>query len=643
MVRLLVIILFILFSNISIFSQINQNEEQSFEPERKDTARANRLLFDAKKLNEIGETDSAIILCNDAINLFDTVTHKKLTANIYKTIAEAYFYKNELYPSTEYDIKALNIYISLNDTINIIKGYRNVGADYNFMSNFELAARYTLQALSLLEEQDSLLMEKAMTLSNMGSIYLGSKEFEKALTFLHQSRELFDIIGDDKMKLSNLNNIGNAYQHLEQLDTAEYYFKVVLKEAVRLDLPKSIIYTNLNLSELYLKMNRKKESFDCAEKAVLLSEELLNVRLIVISQLAVGETLYSMKRFNESLQHLKKGLKIADESNDLEVAFEITKLLHKIYSKLGNHKEAYNLLLKHKQLSDSLVNAENIRALTTAELEYEFNRKQQKSVQQAKQKEYEQNLIIESQKYQKRIAFGAIFLIVIILALLFILYNSSQKRKQHKLREALYMNMQQTLSQQMNPHFIFNTLSSIQNFILQNNKEESMEYLVKFANLMRKMLHASQKYTVGLNDEIKLLTDYCELEALRFKNGLTFNINIDESIEPKNIQIPVFLLQPLIENAIKHGLEALDGKGIIILKIMKTDEGINCSVEDNGIGIKGKGGNGKHQSVAGQLINKRLSILSMYFKKNFEFSLDEIKSPSGNVLGSAAKITIPVV
>lgn len=643
MVRLLVIILFILFSNISIFSQINQNEEQSFEPERKDTARANRLLFDAKKLNEIGETDSAIILCNDAINLFDTVTHKKLTANIYKTIAEAYFYKNELYPSTEYDIKALNIYISLNDTINIIKGYRNVGADYNFMSNFELAARYTLQALSLLEEQDSLLMEKAMTLSNMGSIYLGSKEFEKALTFLHQSRELFDIIGDDKMKLSNLNNIGNAYQHLEQLDTAEYYFKVVLKEAVQLDLPKSIIYTNLNLSELYLKMNRKKESFDCAEKAVLLSEELLNVRLIVISQLAMGETLYSMKRFNESLQHLKKGLKIADESNDLEVAFEITKLLHEIYSKLGNHKEAYNLLLKHKQLSDSLVNAENIRALTTAELEYEFNRKQQKSVQQAKQKEYEQNLIIESQKYQKRIAFGAIFLIVIILALLFILYNSSQKRKQHKLREALYMNMQQTLSQQMNPHFIFNTLSSIQNFILQNNKEESMEYLVKFANLMRKMLHASQKYTVGLNDEIKLLTDYCELEALRFKNGLTFNINIDESIEPKNIQIPVFLLQPLIENAIKHGLEALDGKGIIILKIMKTDEGINCSVEDNGIGIKGKGGNGKHQSVAGQLINKRLSILSMYFKKNFEFSLDEIKSPSGNVLGSAAKITIPVV
>lgn len=176
--------------------------------------------------------------------------------------------------------------------------------------------------------------------------------------------------------------------------------------------------------------------------------------------------------------------------------------------------------------------------------------------------------------------------------------------------------------------------------------KESMIYLSKFANLMRKILYNSQNYTVPLNEEIELLKSYCELEALRLENRFDFKIDIDKNINSNVYKIPVFLLQPLIENAIKHGIESIDNNGIISLKVMEHNGGLKCRIEDNGIGnsaVPNLNKKDEHLSLAGKLIQKRLDILSMYYKKKFEFIMKDIKTESGDVLGFVSEITLPII
>ena len=142
-----------------------------------------------------------------------------------------------------------------------------------------------------------------------------------------------------------------------------------------------------------------------------------------------------------------------------------------------------------------------------------------------------------------------------------------------------------SLRLQMNPHFIFNSLNSIQYFIYNNNKEEAGEYLTKFSRLIREILEHANDNTISQADEIKMLELYLELEMLRFDNKFDYELEIDPAIDLYNIEIPSMLIQPFVENAIIHGLMGKnDTKGKIKIIFQKEGDGIRCIIEDNGIG-----------------------------------------------------------
>jgi LytS/YehU family sensor histidine kinase len=142
----------------------------------------------------------------------------------------------------------------------------------------------------------------------------------------------------------------------------------------------------------------------------------------------------------------------------------------------------------------------------------------------------------------------------------------------------------QSLRLQMNPHFLFNALNSIQQMILANEEMVATKYLSKFSKLLRTILIHSDNEMVTLKEEIEILSLYVELEAIRFKGSFHYEITCDENIDTEEVKIPTLLIQPFVENAIWHGLMHKDGDRKLTVKFTSDNESIFCTIEDNGIG-----------------------------------------------------------
>lgn len=233
-----------------------------------------------------------------------------------------------------------------------------------------------------------------------------------------------------------------------------------------------------------------------------------------------------------------------------------------------------------------------------------------------------------------------------------ILYTRfKRKQKEYKLNadfKVLLADMeQQALQAQMNPHFIFNSLNSIQQFMLQNDKQQANKYLTSFATLIRKTLDYSAKKSISLTDEIDYLNQYVALELLRFNNSFTYTINVSDDLEVDLIKIPALLLQPFVENAIRHGIRnKTSNDGVLLIEFKMQDDNLVCTIEDNGIGRK-KAQEIKstthieYQSKGLDITQKRITLLNT--KPDNKFDIQIIDLMNDNVaIGTRVVVTIAV-
>lgn len=206
------------------------------------------------------------------------------------------------------------------------------------------------------------------------------------------------------------------------------------------------------------------------------------------------------------------------------------------------------------------------------------------------------------------------------------------------------------LRSQMNPHFIFNALNSIQEFILLNEKKQASKYLGKFADLMRTYLNHSRQKTVRLSDEISALEIYLELEKLRFEENLETKIVTEPELSPDTIRIPSFIIQPYVENALKHGLLHKRENGNLKVTFGKGDSRnfINCVVEDNGIGREMAGEYRKsrspaHKPYATDSTRSRLELLSLDKENEAGVEYEDLKDANGAAIGTRVLLRIPII
>jgi len=202
------------------------------------------------------------------------------------------------------------------------------------------------------------------------------------------------------------------------------------------------------------------------------------------------------------------------------------------------------------------------------------------------------------------------------------------------------------LQAQMNPHFVFNALHSIQDFIFNKDERIANAYLVKFSRLMRLFLESSKEKTILLEDEIKLLQLYIDLEKLRFEEKFEYRLEIDPQIEPKLIEIPSMLFQPFVENAINHGLIYKESKGLLKVHIKKAQNCIQGIIEDNGIGrvkaaeLKSKSYK-SYKSRGMKLVEERQRVLNFINESDIRIEIIDLENEDGQAAGTQVIINIP--
>ena len=203
------------------------------------------------------------------------------------------------------------------------------------------------------------------------------------------------------------------------------------------------------------------------------------------------------------------------------------------------------------------------------------------------------------------------------------------------------------IKSQMNPHFFYNALNTIQSFILSNDKKQAVSYLSKFSNLTRTILEMTEKETISIAEEVKTLSLYLDIEKARFEEDFNYHIQVDNEIDAENIKIPTMLLQPYVENAVKHGLLHKQGEKAVTIHFQKETEHIKISIDDNGIGrqkstelnaIKNK----NHNSFATEAMQNRVNLLNQYNQKNISIQYIDKTNLNNQPTGTSVVFEIPI-
>jgi len=204
------------------------------------------------------------------------------------------------------------------------------------------------------------------------------------------------------------------------------------------------------------------------------------------------------------------------------------------------------------------------------------------------------------------------------------------------------------LRAQMNPHFIFNSLNSINKYILKSDHTNASRYLTRFAKLIRLILDNSNNKEVALSNELEALKLYIEMEALRFTNKFSYEIILDENLSADTLQVPPLIIQPYVENAIWHGLLHKESGGHLSIFVKKTNDNLlQCIIEDNGIGriraneLKSKSATA-NKSLGMRLTEERLNMLNQYTSLNASIHIDDLKNDNDEARGTRVILTIPI-
>ncbi|MBO9200023.1 MULTISPECIES: sensor histidine kinase [Niastella] len=244
-----------------------------------------------------------------------------------------------------------------------------------------------------------------------------------------------------------------------------------------------------------------------------------------------------------------------------------------------------------------------------------------------------------------------IIAVVIFITWMLVAWRFSILRKKEQERTSIEQKLneleQMALRAQMNPHFIFNCLNSIQNFIITNDLESSNWYLSEFAQLIRQTLDNSEKSTISISNEIKYLKRYLELEMMRFGHSFNYTIEVDPELDPDMESIPTMILQPYIENSIRHGIRYREnGGGAIDIKFQNSNDGFICIIQDNGIGRKKASEyrsqvHVEYQSKGMSLTAERINILNRQLSEPITIEINDLTNAQDQATGTRITLRFP--
>ena len=583
-------------------------------------------------------TEKSLEYSQMALSYSENTGNERGVARAFLMIGSGYNEKGEYTKAINYQQQALDIFEKIGDTAAIGKTYNNLGMNYHNLGQYKKAIEQYQNSYQIANTFNRK-RDLYFSLNNIGIVYDEWGKYKPALEYFKNALIIAKDINNKSYTAISSQNIGVVYQELGKNDSAMLFINDALEISKQIGDKKGVFISLINLGDIYVKFNNNKKAINSYENAIETCKGSENKNNIALASLKLGEVFTHEKQYDKALHLLKEALKLAKEIEETKLIKDIYKALSDYYAKVNDYRKSLNYYVKYTNLKDTVYNRDSRREITEMQTLYELDKKE---------KEIEiQDLKIEQQQNRFYYIISAIGLLLILAILLFNRYKLKQKHFRIELEKKNIEIEQRLLRTQMNPHFIFNSLNSINSFITDNNSESAQSFLSKFARLMRYILENSRKTFVPVEDEVNTLNLNLELEQLRFDNKFDFEIKVNDDIDTEYTFVPPMLIQPFVENAIIHGVANKSEKGKIKVELIAEGELMLCIIEDNGIGrdkameLKKKSGKAKHRSLGMQVTKERLEILNENTTEKAYFEFVDLKDENGNPKGTRVILKIP--
>lgn len=543
----------------------------------------------------------------------------------YEALAKIFSEKEEYAKAEEYLKKALAIYTKLNlknDKVragrNLAKAQEQQGKNNEAIENYELAKNESSEQIDFSSNSND--VNRLLNSSNPQI----QNNYSNSNIKIFQGKGKKEEIADAYMQQGKTNaqqNYNNAA--IENYNNALNY---------TVDNSNAQIKIKNEIAAIYVNTDQTEKAKEIKNQIISDAQQSKDINTEIKQTQSLATIFLKEKNNQEAIRLLQESYDKAIASGNTIEAKKSIELLTKCYQDNGDYKKSLQLYSQFLKKLEQLVKSDS-SLMDIKLLESTF----EKIKQLEKEKKLQDELIEKKNTFNYMLVSAIILIIIFLLILIKAFYSAKNKNKKIAL---------QSLRREMNPHFIFNSLNSVNQFIAENKELEANKFLSSYSNLMRNMMENSNKDFISLSNEIELIKKYLDLEHLRFKEKFDYKLIIDEKLDTETIYIPNMIIQPQLENAIWHGLRYKNEKGLLEVKFLLEKKMVRIEIQDNGIGLRKskelKTMNQKaHVSRGLNNTIERIKLLNELYRKKIQLSITE-KTDIGTQ-GTIVEITFPII
>jgi len=594
----------------------------------------------ARALNRLGNWNKAIEMYGKALEFFESLNDHRRMASTYNNwglILKAVGRFREAIEAGENALEQVSLMPITRLTFHVLT---NLGNSYQSLAQFKKATSSYFESLKVLKnEKDTTYKERmqAEVYINLGIVYYEQKLYSKSLEIYHEARSILERQQMKPQLATVYNNLGVTYIETQDFKSAEEYLTLAHNLYVELKNKVGMAVSTANFGKIFYEQLDYKKAIEQYRQAIQELQKLRATAYLPSAYLGLGETYLGANMPEKAQLALMKGLQIALKSGQKVQELKLYEgliSLHKSFDELEMALMYYDL---YSSLSQELNDQQIGRFIGQQELKEHIDKRDLalKSLQS-------EAALLEFQITKRNILLILSISVIILITTLFTMVYRQHRLKSMNQNFALE---QKLLRAQLNPHFIFNALGAIQHYMCNKSPHDAARYLSKFSKLMRSILESSRTSQTTLSTELETMKYYLDLQSLRFNKPFHYTFDIDPKLDPDLIQIPSLIIQPLLENAIEHGLRPKQG-GWINIEIKQVMDHIVIAVEDNGVGLENsqkiKHSKNTKQSLGNTITFERLSLINRKSKNKIVFKMENRSKIETGICGTRASLEIPI-
>jgi tetratricopeptide (TPR) repeat protein len=557
---------------------------------KKDTGYV-KLLNNYSRVVRFDSVDVAMQYARDAILLAKELGEEYWIGQGFSSIAMAYLIKGQSELAIQYLDSSQVLFAGHNHYVPLKVCLSLKGAIFRELGKYADAVDMHYEAIKIAEKMNNA-KEKAASYVDIGAIYSDIGMYKESILNYKQALNEF-LSSKDTLYIGLCHsNIAYSYYYLKDYSAAKLEFDTAIRLYNSIKRFDAAAGSKAGLAPTFAYLYKYDTAMSLIKEAIQSATERknknslggCNINAAKIILFATDSIKNAEFNYRNALKYALAGYELVKEVGNKKMQVIATEVISEIYFHLKDYSNAYSFFRKHSHLKDSISGANKVQEIAIKGLQFENEKKS--AVIEAKHLAE-----LNQQKTNRNFLMGGAGLVIVASGILFWSFqrrrDAKSKQQEAELKAEIADTEMKVMRLQMNPHFIFNSLNSISDYIQKNNSQEADVYLSKFAKVMRMTLENSEQQAIPLEDDLMALELYMQLEAKRLNDKFTYEIKVADDIDKENTLVPPMIFQPFVENSIWHGISKKEGKGHILIEIRKEGEMLHCVIDDDGIGRKG--------------------------------------------------------